>query len=44
MSSVVQSGPMKNVDIKWRNASTRSNIASDIDENRIIVSYTLPIW
>jgi hypothetical protein len=41
---VVQSGPLKNVGIKWRNASTRSNIASDIDENRLIVSYTLPIW
>ncbi|MNG15045.1 Porin-like protein NicP precursor [compost metagenome] len=41
---VVQSGPLKNVGVKWRNASTRSNIASDIDENRIIVSYSLPIW
>jgi len=41
---VVQSGPLKNVGLKWRNASTRSNVGSDIDENRLIVSYTLPIW
>ncbi|MGF6127914.1 hypothetical protein QF019_003125 [Pseudomonas frederiksbergensis] len=41
---VVQSGPLKNFGLKWRNASTRSNIGSDIDENRLIVSYTLPIW
>ncbi|MNF19482.1 Porin-like protein NicP precursor [compost metagenome] len=41
---VVQSGPLKNVGIKWRNASTRSNIGSDLDENRFIVSYTLPLW
>ncbi|MCY1398051.1 Porin-like protein NicP [compost metagenome] len=41
---VVQSGPLKNVGLKWRNASTRSNIGSDLDENRIIVSYTLALW
>jgi hypothetical protein len=40
----VQSGPLKSVGIRWRNASTRSNIGNDLDENRIIVSYTLPLW
>jgi len=30
--------------VKWKNASTRSNFASDIDENRLILSYSLPIW
>ncbi|MBT8769373.1 OprD family porin [Metapseudomonas boanensis] len=41
---VVQSGPLKNVGIRWRNASTRSNFGSDIDENRLILSYTLALW
>ena len=42
---VVQSGPLKNVGLKWRNATVRStNFGSDLDENRLIVSYTLPIW
>jgi hypothetical protein len=31
--------------VKWRNATVRStNFGSDLDENRLIVSYTLPIW
>jgi hypothetical protein len=37
---VVQSGPLKNVGLKWRNASARSNFGNDIDENRLILSYT----
>ncbi|MGJ7516796.1 OprD family porin [Pseudomonas baetica] len=42
---VVQSGPLKNVGVKWRNATVRStNFGSDLDENRLIVSYTLAIW
>ncbi|KAF2395173.1 OprD family porin [Pseudomonas frederiksbergensis] len=42
---VVQSGPLKNVGVKWRNATVRStNFGSDLDENRLIVSYSLPIW
>ncbi|MGX1126449.1 OprD family porin [Pseudomonas sp. HLS-6 TE3448] len=41
---VVQSGPLKNVGIKWRNATYRSSFASDIDENRLILSYSLPLW
>lgn len=41
---VVQSGPLKNVGIKWRNATTRSNFAQDLDENRLILSYTMPLW
>lgn len=40
-----ESGPLKNVGVKWRNATVRStNFGSDLDENRLIVSYTLPIW
>ncbi|MBD9484247.1 OprD family porin [Pseudomonas sp. PDM14] len=41
---VFQDGPMKNLGIKWRNATTRSTFGNDLDENRLIVSYTLPIW
>ncbi|MBJ9974164.1 OprD family porin [Pseudomonas sp. S75] len=41
---VIQSGALKNVGIRWRNAAYRSNFARSADENRLIVSYTLPIW
>jgi hypothetical protein len=41
---VVQSGPLKNVGIKWRNATVRSNFGNDLDENRLILSYTLALW
>ena len=41
---VVQSGPLKNLGLKWRNATTRSNFGSDLDENRLILSYVLPLW
>lgn len=41
---VLQSGPLKNLSFRLRNATTRSNFASDLDENRFIVSYSLPIW
>lgn len=41
---VVQSGPLKNVGMKIRNATVRSNFGNDLDETRLIVSYTLPLW
>lgn len=40
---VIQEGPLKNVGIKWRNATVRSSFGNDLDENRLIVSYTLPL-
>ena len=40
---VIQSGPLKNLGLKWKNASARSNFSSDIDENRLIVSYSLAL-
>ncbi|EJM03049.1 outer membrane porin, OprD family [Pseudomonas sp. GM102] len=40
----VQSGALKNVSVLWRNAALRSNYLRDIDENRLIVSYTLPLF
>jgi hypothetical protein len=41
---VVQSGPAKNLYVRLRNASFRSDFARNADENRVIVGYTLPIW
>ncbi|MNE10394.1 Porin-like protein NicP precursor [compost metagenome] len=41
---VIQSGLLKNVKFQWRNASARSDFGSDIDESRVILSYTLALW
>ncbi|MCY1397056.1 Porin-like protein NicP [compost metagenome] len=41
---VFQDGPLKNLGVKWRNATMRSNFSNDIDENRLIVSYSMPLW
>jgi hypothetical protein len=50
---VLQDGPLKNLGFAWKNASLRSELPSaatpgsasqrDQDENRVIVSYTLPL-
>ncbi|WP_397447988.1 OprD family porin [Pseudomonas sp. NA-150] len=41
---VIQSGALKNVGLKWRNATVRSNFGNDLDENRVILSYTVGLW
>ncbi|MGK9063590.1 OprD family porin [Stutzerimonas chloritidismutans] len=41
---VVQSGPLKNFGMKVRNATVRTNFGRDIDETRLILSYTLALW
>ena len=41
---VVQDGSLKGLGLKWRNASVRSNFGNDLDENRLIVSYTVALW
>lgn len=39
-----QSPALRNLDVAWRNGSYRSNgSGNDIDQNRLIVSYTLPL-
>ncbi|GIZ13298.1 OprD family porin [Pseudomonas sp. NCCP-436] len=44
ISYVVQEGPLKNLGVRWRNAMVRSNASTgDLDENRLIVSYTIPL-
>nr|MBF0682980.1 OprD family porin [Pseudomonas sp.] len=42
---VLQEGSLKGLGFSWRNASLRSNVANtaDQDENRLIVSYSLPL-
>lgn len=39
----LQDGPLKGLGFSWRNASQRGNVTTDSDENRLIVSYTLPL-
>ncbi|WDY55778.1 OprD family porin [Pseudomonas sp. PSKL.D1] len=38
-----QSGPLKNLSLRWRNATVRSSFGNDLDENRLIVQYTIPL-
>lgn len=40
---VFQSGTLKNLGIRWRNASYRSDFARGTDENRLIISYSIPL-
>ena len=44
VSYTIQSGPLRNVGIRIRNVAARSNYRSDIDENRLILSYTLALF
>ena len=39
----IQEGTFKNLALRWRNAMVRSNALGEWDENRLIVSYTLPL-
>ena len=44
ISYIIQEGPLKNLGVRWRNAMVRSNASiGDLDENRLIVSYTIPL-
>nr|WP_064494527.1 OprD family porin [Pseudomonas chengduensis] len=44
ISYIIQQGPLKNLGVRWRNAMVRSNATiGDLDENRLIVSYTIPL-
>lgn len=38
---VVQSGPLKDFSLRWRNATNRSTYARGADENRVILSYAV---
>lgn len=43
---IVQSGPLKGVNVRWRNVTFRSGngLTQDLDENRLIVAYTMKFW
>ncbi|MDH4559098.1 OprD family porin [Pseudomonas sp. BN417] len=42
---VFQSGPLKDLGVKWRNATVRTrHFGNDLDDNRLILSYSLPLW
>ena len=44
ISYTIQEGTLKNLAFRWRNAMVRSNASiGDLDENRLIVSYTIPL-
>lgn len=46
LAYVVQSGALKGVSLRWRNVSFRSGngLTTDIDENRLILGYTVALW
>ena len=39
----VQNGPLKNVSVQWRNAMVRSDVLGAVDENRLILNYTIAL-
>ncbi|TBV06514.1 OprD family porin [Phytopseudomonas dryadis] len=44
LSYVLQEGALKGVGFAWRNAALRSQTSSgDVDQNRLIVSYSIPL-
>ncbi|WP_431357355.1 OprD family porin [Pseudomonas fluorescens] len=46
LAYVVQSGSLKGLNLRWRNVTFRSGngLTTDIDENRLILGYTLALW
>jgi hypothetical protein len=44
LAYTVQSGPLKNLNVKWRNASIRRDFSTnEFDENRIFISYPISL-
>ncbi|QEY58710.1 OprD family porin [Pseudomonas sp. C27(2019)] len=43
ISYAFQTGALKNFNVRWRNSTVRSNIFKDLDDNRVILAYTLPL-
>ncbi|MFZ6049382.1 OprD family porin [Pseudomonas sp. CR3202] len=41
---VVQGGPLKGLNLRWRNVAYRGSHTTDIDENRFIIGYTIKFW
>ncbi len=43
VSYAFQEGALKNFNVRWRNSTVRSNVNKDLDDNRLILAYTLPL-
>jgi hypothetical protein len=44
LAYTVQSGPLKSLNVKWRNSSIRKSFSTnEFDENRVIVSYPISL-
>ncbi|MCY1394519.1 Porin-like protein NicP [compost metagenome] len=41
---VIQSGPLKNLSVRWRNVTYRGSDTTNVDENRVIIGYTYRFW
>lgn len=41
---VIQSRPLKNLALRWRNVELRGDATGRRDENRVIIGYTLPLF
>lgn len=44
LAYVVQSGPLEGLGVRVRNVMARSNYRTDIDENRVVLSYTVKLF
>ena len=43
VSYVIQSGPLKDLGLRWRNAMVRSDVTGELNENRLILSYSIAL-
>ncbi|NLZ78358.1 MAG: OprD family porin, partial [Gammaproteobacteria bacterium] len=43
ISYAFQEGALKNFNVRWRNSTLRSNVTKSLDDNRLILAYTLPL-
>ncbi len=43
LAYTLQSGPLKNLNVKWRNSSVRRDVGQDLMENRLIINYPLNV-
>jgi hypothetical protein len=43
LAYTVQSGALKNLNVKWRNSTVRRDVGQDIHENRLILNYPLSL-
>ncbi|WP_178124992.1 OprD family porin [Pseudomonas sp. Fl4BN1] len=44
LAYVIQSGPLKDLGVRWRNVVYRANYTANVDENRLILDYSLKLW